>query len=156
MLDHGKLAGILVESRIQGSSVFVVAGIGINLKKDQRWETALNRQLGQWHALSGAESNRAVIAAKIAAQWKSCMESYNEKYLNDLVAACKDIDYLAQKNILVFRDGQIIESGACLGMTGLGELEIQLGNGQRKLINVGEVSVRPDGSHQDLIDPVSR
>ena len=142
MIDEGKLAGILVESRIRGNQVFIVAGIGLNLANGAELRSRLNREVTDWAQLKSPQNARIDITAAIAQSWFDCMDNYNPDRLRDLIERFQSFDYLAGKSVNAVQDDQILMSGTACGMGSDASLQIRLSDGSLRSISVGDISVR--------------
>ncbi len=142
MIDDGKLAGILVESRIRGKQISIVAGIGLNLENGAQLQSRLNREVADWTRLKSANNASVDIVAAIAQSWQDCMENYNLNKLHDLIERFQFFDYLAGKSVNTIQDNQILLSGTACGMSPDASLRIRLADGSLHSVTVGDISVR--------------
>jgi BirA family biotin operon repressor/biotin-[acetyl-CoA-carboxylase] ligase len=142
MIDDAKLAGILVESRIRGHQLFIVAGIGLNLENGAQFRSELNREVTDWASLKSEQNARIDIAATIAQSWLDCMNNYNPDKLQGLIKRLESFDYLHGKSVNAVQDHQILMSGTACGMGPDASLQIRLSDGSMRSVTVGDVSVR--------------
>jgi BirA family transcriptional regulator, biotin operon repressor / biotin---[acetyl-CoA-carboxylase] ligase len=71
MVDGLKVAGILCEGAVEhGRSLYLVAGIGINVSQDDdAWPEALRGQASSLRSRAGAAVDRGDLAGRLVAEW---------------------------------------------------------------------------------------
>lgn len=136
IVNHKKIAGILVENQIQGSqSIHTIVGIGLNVNQ-KGFEEAIN-------ATSIInELNIDFDKEEILSQ----LYQYLDFYLNLLVDNnYKTLEHLYLKQLYKvnetnhFEDSTGVFQGEIIGITENGLLNIQLSNGKRKSYDIQEI-----------------
>lgn len=149
MLDDAKLAGILVETRLQPDHVFIVAGIGLNLRGAQVLQTELNREVRDWTSLAADVNDKVVLASTIAQAWFDCLSGYNTGRLQHLISQLQSFDYLRDKPVQVIQGDQVLLSGSACGLAEDASLLVRSDDGCVNRVTVGDVSVRKTQTRQD-------
>lgn len=145
MLDDGKLAGILVESRIRGSRTLIVIGMGLNLTHGQHVGQQLNRTVGDWNSFVPGFTQHADLVATVAQSWQKTVQVFDSSHLRDLVHSHRNLDYLFGKAVNIIQNDQILMSGTACGWSDDGRLSIRSDQSDAVMhhITVGDISVRP-------------
>ncbi|WP_295731512.1 biotin--[acetyl-CoA-carboxylase] ligase [uncultured Limosilactobacillus sp.] len=133
MLNHKKVAGILVEAVLEGQTVNWIVGIGINLSTTN-FPLALQKKAGSIDQNQLVERNR-LAAEIIEAVWQTRFSyqrrTFIHEYQQRLILLNRSVDLqLASRTI----------TGVVRGINDEGELIIQQSNGRIKAISAGEVS----------------
>lgn len=142
MIDDSKLAGILVESRIQGERILLVVGMGLNLNGASDLSGRLKRDVSDWASLKGAVNDHLEIAAKVAQSWSRCLSRYDQAYMDHLRNVLQSFDYLQNRQINVLQGDQIQMTGIARGLGEDGSLLVSTADGTLASVRVGDVSVR--------------
>lgn len=142
MLDDSKLAGILVESRIQGPHVLLVAGIGLNLSGHSHLSEQLHRHVADWAQLENTTTNRFEIAAAISQSWFECLCGYDENRLLSLREQLRGFDYLLDKPVTILDGNQVQMHAVACGLANDGRLLVKSDDGAVQSVSVGDISVR--------------
>lgn len=150
--DHGKLAGILIETSRSGTAMrapdhhMVIAGIGINLDDARALSQSLERQVADWSEVVAAdacasEGGAAALVTAIAQTWYLGMNKVTAHGLTDFAQRYAQVDGLAGRALDVTDDGRLIQSGIACGVNEHGQLLLRNASGEHAL-SVGEISVR--------------
>jgi len=144
LVDGKKLAGILVELKGEAEQGWkVVAGLGLNvlmseiegLEIDQSWVSIAS-------LLGGGGNSRSEWAGLIIESIISTIERYRVCGFKGLLAEWDEYDVLSQRPVMVV--GSDLR-GVCEGVDERGRL-LMNDNGSIRVVNAGEVSIRPDES----------
>jgi BirA family biotin operon repressor/biotin-[acetyl-CoA-carboxylase] ligase len=136
-----KICGILVESAIEGGEIaHAVIGIGVNLGQREFPEEIKNTATSML-----LESNRRVMPDQFAGPLLERLDAWYRAAVqspSEVLARWEQLSsYARGREVRVFSGGVTIE-GVTRGITGAGALVLELGNGERREIVSGEVSLR--------------
>jgi BirA family transcriptional regulator, biotin operon repressor / biotin---[acetyl-CoA-carboxylase] ligase len=145
---HGKLAGILVQTRIRGSDVLVVVSMGMNLAHDTSLADTLQRTVAAWPEKCTDDSSWSTMVRDIALSWRDSVEVFNRQGFVPFREKCAQLDYLYGHAVRIFDGERIVDEGYANGLSGTGELILESASGI-KTIAVGDLSVRLQQTHQD-------
>lgn len=141
MASGKKLCGILVESAIEeGEIAYAIMGIGVNLGQRDFPEsierTATSLLL---------ECNRRVTPDEFAAPLLARLDAWYGAAVRrpgDVLARWEELSSYARGREVRILSGETMIEGVTRGVTGAGALVVELGNGERREIVSGEVSLR--------------
>lgn len=150
--DHGKLAGILVETSRSGTAVrapdhhIVIIGMGINVHDARALSQSLNRQVADWALIVDAdphalEHTPARIVACIAHAWYRSLNEATAHGFARLPQRYATVDALVGRVLDVTDDGRLLQTGVACGINEHGQLLLRNASGEHA-ISVGEISVR--------------
>jgi BirA family biotin operon repressor/biotin-[acetyl-CoA-carboxylase] ligase len=139
-----KICGILVEAAIEGGEIaHVVMGIGVNLGQ-QKFPEAIK------HTATSLllECNRQVTPDEFAAPLLERLDTWYSAAVHrpaEVLARWEQLSsYARGREVRVF-SGDVPMEGVTRGLTSGGALVLELGNGERREIVSGEVSLRAAG-----------
>lgn len=141
MIQHGKLAGILVQTRVRQTRLLVVVGMGINLDVDSSMSTALGREvvgLSDW--LQG-HVDWAHLVTQLAQAWQDTVAICSTHGFMPFQPMFDGLDYLANQPVNVLEHGTVIDHGTARGLSPQGCLVLENANGKTAIMT-GDVSVR--------------
>jgi len=109
LFEGKKLAGILVETRLKANQMYVVVGVGLNVKMpaqaatyiEQPW-VDLNRALTN----NSASLNRNELAAKILMVLVRCLQDFSASEFDSFQEDWKRFDLLSGRNVIIKTDTQ--------------------------------------------------
>ncbi len=137
-----KLCGILTEMSTDVDTIqYVVVGIGINANTAE-FPDEISSMATSLKLVCGREINRAALVAEVMAAWEKFYEKFQEMldfslikedYNKRLVNVGREVKVLASK-------GEY--TGISLGINNVGELLVELPDGEIRHVMSGEVSVR--------------
>jgi BirA family biotin operon repressor/biotin-[acetyl-CoA-carboxylase] ligase len=138
------LAGILVELKGEAEQGWkVVAGLGLNVLMSEIEGIEIDQSWVSIASLPGAGGNsRSEWAGLIIESIISTIERYRVFGFKGLLSEWDEYDVLSQRPIMVV-GGDL--RGVCEGVDERGRL-LMNDNGNIRVINAGEVSIRPDES----------
>lgn len=142
MFEHGKLAGILVETQINAKRIRIVVGMGINLTHAQTLGDTLGRQVAALNDI--ITLNHATIMAligNVASSWHDIVFKYAQHGFAFFLPRFTHLDYLANQPVEVFQHQIHLFEGIAHGIDSQGALQVQNDEGI-KAVTVGDVSVR--------------
>ncbi len=142
-LADQKIAGILIESNIEGDMIKeVIVGVGCNTNQ-KSFPGELSKKAGSLFLFKGEPVDNKELLVNI-------LEEFDRLYSNFMIDG---IDYLKMwkeklgiigQQITVKSDNQIIE-GEVADIDGQGNLILKQGNGNRQTVSSGDVSVVEGG-----------
>jgi BirA family transcriptional regulator, biotin operon repressor / biotin---[acetyl-CoA-carboxylase] ligase len=108
LIDDKKLAGILVETRVQAKQVLVVVGVGLNVKMpecsaskiEQPW-TDLNTALASGGLVEDCGLNRNALSAQLLNVLIECLLQYKKSGFEFFAADWEKFDVLTGRNVSV-------------------------------------------------------
>ncbi|WP_248404729.1 biotin--[acetyl-CoA-carboxylase] ligase [Butyrivibrio fibrisolvens] len=141
VLDKHKLCGILTEMYLHDGRCDVVIGVGINVNQET-FAPDIADMAGSLFTQTGIEYDRNEVIAKVMnafeKDYELFLENENLKSLKDSYEA-----HLLNKGETVrVLDPKGEYQGTALGITDTGELIVAREDGNKAIINAGEVSVR--------------
>lgn len=150
--DHGKLAGILVETTRSGTAThapdhhIVIIGMGINLQDARALTQSLSRQVADWALIVQADAralrhNAAALVACIAQAWYRSLNEATAHGFANLPQRYAAADALLGQVLDVTDDGRLLQTGVACGVNAQGQLLLRNASGEHA-ISVGEISVR--------------
>lgn len=143
MLDNGKLAGILVESRVRGNRSLVVVGMGLNLTHGREVATVLQRDVSDWKSIAPSGLCESTLVTTVAQTWRETIEHFDPEYLANLIARLDTLDYLRDKPVNILHEDRILMTGTACGFAADARMQIRTPDSLIHNITVGDVSVRP-------------
>lgn len=155
-----KIAGVLIETKPVGESrIAVVIGIGVNvdmgdemislLQADSPGLPACTDMLGEYEAqLHESLPERQLIAAAFLQNVVTVCQQFQQESDNALVKFRRRYDYCKGKSVDIVLDNNETVSAVANGVTDEAEL-IVLVDGQARLFNSADVSVRADSINDD-------
>ncbi|SFN28779.1 BirA family transcriptional regulator, biotin operon repressor / biotin-[acetyl-CoA-carboxylase] ligase [Formivibrio citricus] len=142
---HGrKIGGVLIELQFASTHAAAVIGIGLNLQRHPAWDALIDQALAAI-AESGVAVSREAVLAAILRRMVSVLDCFAaEGFAPRLRAEWEARNALRGQAVrAVPREGEML-TGLCLGVAPDGALELESADGQRILVTVGDVSLRPD------------
>lgn len=139
MIDQRKLAGILLESRVQEDEGFVVLGIGINVNS-----VVFPEEIAGIATSLKLVKRRTFQMNRVAADMLSGLESAIRLYREDFDALLEEC---AQRDILIgshveIRSGTEIFAGQAMQLGSHGGLVVRSADGKKQEILYGEATLR--------------
>ncbi len=142
MFDHGKLAGILVETQINAKRIRIVVGMGINLTQAQALGDTLGRQVAALNDIFTLDHATIVtLIGKVASSWHDIVFNYAQHGFVIFLPRFKHLDYLANQPVDVLQHQNHLFAGIAEGIDSQGALQVRNAQGI-KAVTVGDVSVR--------------
>ncbi len=140
---HGrKVAGLLLESRLQADRVRVVAGLGLNLVPADGWLDRIEQPAGSLFDGSDRVPARDWLVATLArVMINAGMGPAAVPGQPTLAQRWARFDVLFGGEVVVLFDGVTVQAGIASGIDENGALRLRSGSGEQR-INAGEVSVR--------------
>ena len=139
--DAGKLAGILVETLQPAGSdhPFLVAGIGLNLRRAVELSEALGRPISDWSQICDLPAAQIVTA--IARGWAQALKDYAATGFEGFRSRFAQVDVLPGAQVTVTDQGKTLHTGMASGTDALGRLLVQTASGIVPIM-VGDISIR--------------
>lgn len=109
LFDDKKLAGILVETRLQANQMYVVVGVGLNVNMPAQAATYIDQP---WTDLSRALINNRVplnrneLAAKLLLTLMRCLQNFSTSEFDSFKDDWKKFDLLSGRNVIIKTDTQ--------------------------------------------------
>lgn len=141
LLDHSKLAGILIESSTTSDSpiVWTVIGIGINLSL----RPSLIERIGQPVASMAALGiDRAILLADLFNALALQLQEFARFGLARFTASWNALDLYRGRAVMIVEHGRTVLDGVALGIDDEGRLKVDTGAGIVPVL-AGDVSLRP-------------
>lgn len=138
-VDGGKLGGILLESRVLGERMALVAGIGLNHHPDESLRTRVDQPI-RFLAEHLGELDRESLVVTLLAQLTDAVGRYREQGMAPFLDAWRRRDLLRDRHVRVEAAGGAFD-GIARGIDADGELLVETAEGL-KHCRSGEVSVR--------------
>jgi BirA family biotin operon repressor/biotin-[acetyl-CoA-carboxylase] ligase len=143
-LKGRKLCGVLVEARSTGRSLFLVAGIGVNVHhRAEDFPGELREGAISLDAATGRRNDRSAVLAAILGQLENLLAEEDARRL-DLASAFGPWDETRGRELVVENAGQRIE-GAGVGVRSDGALLVAVPGRGEVAIHAGEATIRPVG-----------
>jgi BirA family biotin operon repressor/biotin-[acetyl-CoA-carboxylase] ligase len=142
LLNHGKLAGILIEAQgdMLGPSA-VVIGIGLNLNVPEDLRERIDQKVSDLASLDMAVPERNAVLAVSLKHLVAVLRGFSECGFATLRAEWESHHVFQQRPVkLLLPDGSHI-AGMVLGVTDEGALRLATAQGEQ-VFNAGEVSLR--------------
>lgn len=150
--DHGKLAGILVETSRSGTAIhapdhhIVIIGIGINIEDARTLSQSLNRQIADWALIAHTDPQTpphtaTALVTRIAQAWYRNLNEATAHGFANLPQRYALVDALAGQMLDVTDDGRLLQTGVACGVNAQGQLLLRNASGEHA-ISIGEISVR--------------
>lgn len=142
VLGGRKLAGILTELSTEIDYInYVVIGVGINVNT-QRFPEEISSTAVSLYMAAGEKFSRAELTACCMKHFEICYDKFLEKEsLEDLREEYESLLVNTGRQVRVLDPGKEY-TGTALGIDQEGELLVECGDGQVKVVYAGEVSVR--------------
>jgi BirA family biotin operon repressor/biotin-[acetyl-CoA-carboxylase] ligase len=148
MIDHGKLAGILVETQINTKRIRVVAGIGINLTHAKQLSNTIGREVSALNDIIALSPETVInLINKIASSWHDIVFNYAQRNLSTFEARFKHLDYLLNQSVDVVQHQSPLFEGIAQGINSQGALLVRH-NQETRAVTVGDISVRMKRSNE--------
>lgn len=141
MIGHGKLAGILVQTRVRQTSLLVVVGMGVNLRANPAMSAALGREVAGLSDWLHSDLDWSRLIAQLATAWRETVSACAREGFAPFQQPFNDVDYLANQPINILEHGRIIDQGTARGLSPQGCLVLETANGHTAIMT-GDVSVR--------------
>jgi BirA family biotin operon repressor/biotin-[acetyl-CoA-carboxylase] ligase len=152
LIDGHKIAGLLAETVVQGAGRFqgMVIGLGVNLNMDAETLALIDQPATSLAAWLG----RSVDVAQ-----------FRDTVLDDFFMRCDGLldegfrmirdEYLQRASFIGsdvnVRRGEELISGRACGLTDCGALELRIADGTIRTIDLGEMFMIPEGSHEQCL-----
>ena len=136
--DGRKVAGLLLESRVQAERVRVVAGLGLNLLSDEGLIERIDQPAGCLFDARSQMPDRAWLAGTLA---KVMIDTLEGPGIGSLPQRWARFDVLAGDEVAILFDGVTVQTGVAAGIDESGALRLQAGGAEHRIC-AGEVSVR--------------
>lgn len=142
LIGEKKTCGILCESIISSSQIYIICGIGINVnvgadafsREALPYATSLGIETGKTYDLEKVLEELSRQMEQIRTEWgQHGFATLKQQYEKQLISLGKTVQVIYQRETLV---------GTCLGIAENGNLRCQLEDGREILVNSGEASVR--------------
>ncbi len=141
VLNGKKLCGILTEMHMQGSSYFVVVGVGVNVRKRE-----FSQEIADTATSLEAEQNIVISREELLERILKAFEKfYREFTLRGDLCLLQDAynDILINRgNLVKVLDPKEEFTGIAKGINPMGELLVEREDGEVVTVYAGEVSVR--------------
>lgn len=142
MFEHGKLAGILVETQINVKRIRIVVGMGINLTHAQALGDKLGRQVAALNDIITLNCATVItLISNVASSWHDIVFKYAQHGFVDFLPRFTHLDYLVNQPVEVLQHQNHLFEGIALGVDSQGVLQVRNDQGI-KAVTVGDVSVR--------------
>ncbi|AUI67005.1 MULTISPECIES: biotin--[acetyl-CoA-carboxylase] ligase [Glaesserella] len=132
-----KMGGILIESRMDKSGIYLVIGIGLNLGMQQVDEKVVTQA---WSDLSDYQLDRSQLVAELAQRLQTALSSYPQTAFAPYIERWQTFDIFRNQAVRLITENAEIH-GISLGINEKGELLLQQGEIIR-CFSVGEISLR--------------
>ncbi|MBP7658902.1 MAG: biotin--[acetyl-CoA-carboxylase] ligase [Burkholderiaceae bacterium] len=143
---HGrKVAGLLLESRVQAERVRVVAGLGLNLLPDPGLLERIDQPVGCLFDSLARMPDRTWLAGTLARVMIDVLEGAG---ILSLPPRWARFDVLAGDEVAILFDGTTVQTGTAAGIDEDGALRLFEGGAEHRIC-AGEVSVRRRASLAD-------
>ncbi len=133
-----KVAGLLLESRVQAERVRVVAGLGLNLLPDEGLLERIDQPVGCLFDSPSRMPERAWLAGTLARVMIDVLEGAG---IASLPQRWARFDVLAGAEVAILFDGATVQTGTVAGIDDDGALRLHDGGAEHRIC-AGEVSVR--------------
>ncbi|MBL4623039.1 MAG: biotin--[acetyl-CoA-carboxylase] ligase [Immundisolibacteraceae bacterium] len=136
-----KLAGILIDLRGEADGVvWAVIGIGINVLMTDDVDSIIDQPWTSCVEQAGIEISRNQLAGEVIKALFKDLPRFESDGFAAFQSRWQELDVLQGQPVWVEQDGKSVRASA-LGVDGAGGLLVEI-EGQRRVINSGEVSVR--------------
>ncbi len=136
---HGrKVAGLLLESRVQAERVRVVAGLGLNLLPDPDLVARIEQPTGCLFDAPSGMPERSWLAGRLARVMIDVLEG---RGIGALAQRWARFDVLAGAEVAILFEGATVQTGTAAGIDEDGALRLRDGETEHRIC-AGEVSVR--------------
>lgn len=139
LIENKKVCGILCEGGFVGSDGFVVVGIGINAF------TAKNGFNDEIKDIAGAvfDNYSPTLCEELAAKViDNVFHQYNHLEKGNFLNKYRKKNIVLGKEVVILKQGEIIDSGTALAIDDNCYLTVKLSNGKTATLSSGEVSVK--------------
>lgn len=134
-----KMGGILIESRMDNSDMYLVIGIGLNLAMQNVDSTVVTQP---WADLAEYQFNRNQLAAELAQRLQRMLIAFPHTEFEYYLPSWQKFDrYYQQPVKLLTEQGEV--RGIALGVNEQGELLLEQPHGIQAFA-IGEISLRAD------------
>ncbi len=141
-LGNRKVAGVLVEARTAGRTMFLVAGIGINVHhRPDDFSPEIRETAGSLEQSAEGAVDRSRLTAHLFDEIEAVLEM-DASGRFDLPGEFDARDSLRGREVIVRGDGVDSVAGRSLGVESDGRLRLRLPDGAVTTFRVGEVSLR--------------
>jgi BirA family biotin operon repressor/biotin-[acetyl-CoA-carboxylase] ligase len=141
-LGERKVAGVLVEAKSMGPTMFVVAGIGINVHhRPDDFSPEIRETAGSLEQCAARAVDRNRLAASLFDEVEAVLEMDLAGRF-DLPGEFDARDSLRGREVIVKSDGANPVTGCSLGVESDGRLRLRLPDGAFTTVRAGEVSLR--------------
>lgn len=132
-----KMGGILIESRIDKTGIYLVIGIGLNLGMNNVDENVVTQA---WSDLSEHQINRSQLVAELAKRLQNALTTYPQTAFEPYAERWQQFDIFRNQAVRLITENEEIH-GISLGINEDGELILQQGEIIRSFA-IGEISLR--------------
>lgn len=146
--DGRKVAGLLLESRLQGDRVRVVAGLGVNLWLDPALQAGIDQPVGALFESRPTAAGRVRVLGGLIRAILGAYEASSQPDARSLAARWACWDVLRGNPVVILFEGRTLHAGTALGIDEDGALRLEEADGERRITS-GEVSVRRQNPLQD-------
>lgn len=132
-----KMGGILIESRIDNTGIYIVSGIGLNLGMNDIDDKAITQA---WSDLSEYQIDRSQLVIKLIQNLQQALLTYSETGFKPYAQRWQNFDLFHHQAVRLITENEEFE-GISLGINENGELILQQGEIIRSF-GIGEISLR--------------
>ena len=136
VVDGKKICGILTE----GGSFGAVIGIGINVSRES-FPRELADKGTSLRMLTGICHERADIIKLLLSELSDCYERFIQGGIGSFIDEYKKLCLNIGRTVTIHEPNSAYEA-ICIDITDNGELLVEVGAGERRALNSGEVSVK--------------
>lgn len=139
--DGAKLAGVLIETAIDRQdrqAIWVVIGVGLNLKQSQHLSTQLAREVAD---VSDVVVDREYWMAVFLAELGSMLTAFEQAGFAPFVDEWNARDAYAGNEVVILDQGRELHHGRAAGVDANGCLQLDTPHG-RVIVAAGDVSLR--------------
>jgi BirA family biotin operon repressor/biotin-[acetyl-CoA-carboxylase] ligase len=141
MIDDGKSAGVLIELANATDCTFIIIGMGLNLYGHETLQVELRREIGEIGPLLLPGISASQLASTLANAWHETLNTLYQHGFETFRAAYSSVDYLANRDVNIIDQGQVVASGMASGLGPDGSLQLSTLHGMQHF-HVGDVSAR--------------
>ncbi|MDO9764650.1 biotin--[acetyl-CoA-carboxylase] ligase [Glaesserella parasuis] len=132
-----KMGGILIESRVDKTGIYLVIGIGLNLGMDAVDKNVVTQA---WSDLSEHQIDRSQLVAELAKRLQNALVTYPQTTFEPYAERWQQFDIFRHQAVRLITENEEIH-GISLGINEEGELILQQGEIIRRFAT-GEMSLR--------------
>ncbi len=136
LYNNKKLAGILIETRIQGNCLIVVIGVGLNVDMSECEAGPISQPWADLSQLTTNNSkngiNRNILSANLLTVLIDCVLQYNLDGFDSFASDWKRFDLLQGRNVTIITDKETF-TAKVLGINNDCSLSVSVDNQQKTL-----------------------